>query len=56
MATKAQLIKFIMEKFSESDGNPVSKSKLESFRKAELEKFIQDRDAEAELQEWLNSL
>lgn len=53
MATKAQLIKFIIEKFCEADGAEVSKSKLDSYKKADLEKFIQDRNAEAELEAWL---
>lgn len=53
MATKAQLIKFIIDSFTEADGNPVSKTKLESYKKADLEKFIKDRNAEADLQKWL---
>mgnify|MGYP006988902146 CR=1 FL=1 len=55
MATKSQLIKFIMDTFTEADGNPVSKSKLESYKKADLEKFIKDRNAEADLAEWLEN-
>lgn len=55
MATKAQLINFIMDTFSEPDGNEVSKSKLEGFKKADLENFIKEKGAEAELQEWLKN-
>lgn len=55
MATKAQLIDFIIETFEEADGNPISKSKLEVFKKADLEEFIKARDAEADLEEWLNN-
>ena len=56
MATKAQLIKFIMETFSEPDGNEISKSKLDSFKKADLEEFIRTKGAEAELAEWLKNI
>lgn len=55
MATKAQLIEFILDKFTETDGNTVSKSKLENLRKAELEEFIAARNMQAELEAWLAS-
>ena len=54
MATKAQLINFIMEKFQQSDGEPVSKSKLDGLKKAELEDFISAMGLEDELKEWLS--
>ena len=53
MATKAQLISFIMEKFNEPSGEPVSKSKLDAMKKADLEEFIQARGLEDELKAWL---
>lgn len=56
MATKAQLIQFIMEQFEESDGNEVSKSKLDGLKKAELEEFIKEKGLEDELSNWLANL
>lgn len=55
MATKAQLINFIMEMFAESDGGEVSRSKLDAYKKADLEKFIADRGCTAELEAWLEA-
>lgn len=54
MATKAQLIKFIMETFTESNGEAISKSKLDGYKKADLEEFISARELETELADWLN--
>ena len=53
MATKAQLINFIMETFEEADGNPVSKSKLDALKKADLEELIKARGLESKLEAWL---
>lgn len=53
MATKSQLIAFIMETFEEADGNDISKSKLDAFKKADLEEFIKEKDLEGDLEEWL---
>lgn len=53
MATKAQLINFIMEMFTEADGSEISKSKLESFKKSDLEELIKARGLEAKLDAWL---
>lgn len=55
MATKAQLINFILETFTEPDGNSVSKSKLDSFKKADLEEFIKEKGAEDDLKVWLEN-
>lgn len=55
MATKAQLIEFIMEKFTEPSGEPVAKSKLDGLKKADLEEFIREKGLEEELKAWLNS-
>lgn len=52
MATKATLIDFIAEKFEGPNGIPVSKAKLESFKKADLEEFIKEKDAAEEFIEW----
>ena len=54
MATKAQLIEFILETFEEPEGNTVSKSKLESFKKADLEEFIELKGAKEKLAKWLS--
>lgn len=43
-----------METFKEADGNPVSKSKLDAFKKADLEEFIKVRGLESELEAWLS--
>lgn len=53
MATKAQLIQFILDTFREPDGNEPSKTKLDGLKKAELEEFIKARGLEKELEEWL---
>lgn len=53
MATKAQLINFIMEKCTESNGDPVSRAKLDGCKKAELEEFIKAKGLESALDEWL---
>lgn len=53
MATKAQLIKFIMEVFAEPNGEAISKSKLDGYKKADLEEFITSKGIEAELADWL---
>lgn len=55
MATKSQLINFILEMFKEPDGNDIPKSKLDSFKKSELEEFIQNKGAEEDLKNWLAS-
>lgn len=55
MATKAQLIKFIMETFTEYDGEAISKSKLDGYKKAELEEFISYVRMESELSDWINN-
>lgn len=53
MATKSQLINFIIEKFQEPTGEPVMKAKLDSLKKSELEEFIQVKGLEDELKAWL---
>ena len=53
MATKAQLISFILEKFVEPSGEPVSKAKLDSMKKADLEEFIKAKGLEEDLKAWL---
>ena len=55
MATKAQLINFIIEVFEEANGDPVSKSKLDSYKKAELEELIKAKGLEGRLIEWLSA-
>lgn len=55
MATKAQIIDYISENYNDSEGMPVSLPKLDGYKKAELEKFIKDRNEEANLEDWLNS-
>jgi len=52
MATKATLIDFISEKFEGPNGIPVSKAKLESFKKSDLEEFIEAKDVSEEFAEW----
>lgn len=56
MATKAQIIEFIVDNFTEMDGSPVSKSKLDNYRKADLEMFIKQNGAETELKAWVATL
>lgn len=54
MATKAQLISFIMELFEEADGSEITKSKLDTFKKSDLEEFIEVRGLQSQLIDWLN--
>lgn len=53
MATKAQLISFIMEKCAEPSGEAITKAKLDAFKKAELEEFIKNKGLEDSLKAWL---
>lgn len=53
MGTKAQLVNFIIENFETADGMPVSMSKLDSFKKAELEEFIKAKDEVDNFKEWI---
>lgn len=53
MGTKAQLVEYITEHFETEDGMPVSVSKLDSIKKADLEKFIESQDEESNYKEWL---
>lgn len=53
MATKAQLIEFIIETFVEESGSEISKAKLESYKKKDLEEFIAAKSAQDALQKWL---
>lgn len=52
--TKAQLIDFIFEKFQEPDGKPVSKSKLDAMKKADLEELIESKNLTEELNAYAN--
>lgn len=54
MATKAQLIAFIMEMFEEPNGEAISKSKLETYKKSDLEEFVAEKNAQADLEAWLS--
>ena len=54
MATKAQLIQFIIDNFSEADGTEISKQRLDRFKKAELEEFISYHQLNDDLVAWLN--
>ena len=55
MATKAQLINFIMDMFEEIGHQPVSKSRLDGLKKADLEEFIKVNELEDELKTWLST-
>ena len=52
MVTKSQLIEFILEYFETVEGEPASKSKLEAFKKSELEEFIQSHNMTEQLETW----
>ena len=52
--TKAQLIDFIIDKFREPDGSPVSKTKLDAMKKAELEELIESKNLTEELNTYAN--
>lgn len=53
--TKAQMINFIVENYETKDGSPASMVKLDSFKKAELEKFLVDNNEEERFGEYLKS-
>ena len=53
MASKAQIVEYISEKFEAPEGMPVSLAKLDSYKKAELEKFIEEKGEKEKLDEWL---
>lgn len=55
VATKAQLVDFIIANFEEPGNSPVSKTKLESYKKAELEEFINEKSSEDEVTKWIAS-
>ena len=41
MANKAQIMDYICEKFTEPEGMPVSLAKLDKYKKAELEEYLE---------------
>lgn len=51
--TKANLIDYIVANYEEPEGGPVSRQKLESLKKAELESFINERDSIENVEAWL---
>jgi len=51
-ATKAKLVEFIIDNFENPEHSPASKSKLESFKKAELEEFIHEKSSEEAFDAW----
>lgn len=53
MASKAQLVDYIVENFEGPGHIPVSRSKIESFKKTDLEEFIKKKSSEDELEAWL---
>lgn len=55
MPTKANLIDYIIEHFDGPNGLEVSKSKLEGFKKGELEEFINQKDSMENVEAWVAS-
>lgn len=55
MPTKANLVDYIIENFEGPNGMEVSRTKLEAFKKADLEEFIQEKDSMDNVQAWLDS-
>lgn len=53
--TKADLMDFICEKFTEPDGVSVSLAKLDSCKKSMLEEFIKAKGEEENFTAWLDS-
>lgn len=53
MASKAQIVDFILENYQTSDGMPVSLSKLDSIKKSELENFISEEGESENLEKWI---
>lgn len=54
MASKAQMIDFISEKYTEKEGTPVSLAKLDSCKKADLEQFIEEKGEKENLEKWIS--
>lgn len=54
-ATKNQLIDFIIEKFEGPEHEEVSRSKLDAYKKADLEAFIKEKSLESDFEKWLLS-
>ena len=55
MPTKAQLIDYIIDVFEQPDHTPILRSKLDGYKKAELESFIGAKSSLGEVGEWLNN-
>lgn len=55
VATKTQLIQFILDTFTTAEGDAVSKAKLDGYKKSELEEFVNTKSSEAEFNAWLES-
>lgn len=55
MANKAQIINYISENYQTNDGMPVSLSKLDSYKKSELEAFIDEHHDKENMNKWIES-
>lgn len=53
MATKAQLIDYIVNNFEGPDNEPASKAKLEGYKKSELEELVDAKASMEEAEEWI---
>lgn len=53
MASKAQIINYISENYETDDGMPVSMSKLDSYKKAELESFLKENNDLESVEDWI---
>lgn len=55
MASKSQLIDYIVEHYTTKEGIPASMSKLDGYKKADLEEFIDKNKDSDNLEKWLAS-
>ena len=54
--TKVQLIDYIINNFEEYDGSPISKAKLDSYKKADLEELVTSKASMEEAESYCKNL
>lgn len=53
--TKTNLVDFIVSEFQEPSGQPVSRIKIESLKKSDLEDFIKEKCSIEEVENWISN-
>lgn len=52
-ATKSNLVDYIVENFEGPDGEEIQKAKIEGYKKADLEEFINQKDSMDAVEQWV---